>query len=159
MKFMKRTGIYKASNVTFNPQTCEAVSYAWWRFVSKKDGLVFFNNYRYSPSTGRQQTKVRRLMEQLGIKIDVVAPFPKGLPNEFTTLEELILLAEENMCDAFLAEESKRIERNEKAAARRAAKREAKLAEFKRNVESITPQMIAEYQAEKAKDARKYGDV
>lgn len=71
MKQMKRTGIFKASNVSFDPSTVRAYSYGWWNFVRKINGAVVFNNYRYSNSTSKHQSKVWRLMDSLGIKIDL----------------------------------------------------------------------------------------
>lgn len=79
MKFFSRLGIYKASNVTFNPNTVQAYSYDWWKFVAVINGFVVFNNYRYSVSTGKHQSKVRRLMDELGLKIDVYVNIPEGL--------------------------------------------------------------------------------
>lgn len=134
MKYMQRAQIYKANNVTFNPKTCEAHSYAWWRFVAKVDGVVIFNNFGYSNSTRKHQSKVRSLLNDLGIKVDIVAPFPQGIKNE--SLESLVLQAEENLCDMFLSEESKRIERNEKAAKRRAIKKSEADARFKADMDS-----------------------
>ncbi len=72
MKYFKRLKIYKASSVAFDAENVEASSYGWWKFVSKINGFVVFNNYNYSPSTCKHQSKVRRLMADLGIKIDVV---------------------------------------------------------------------------------------
>lgn len=79
LKLMKRSGIYKASNVTFNPETCQAYSYDWWRFVDRIGGLVIFNSYGYSNSTRKHQYKVKRVMESLGIKVDFEVEAPKGL--------------------------------------------------------------------------------
>jgi hypothetical protein len=122
MKFMKRTGIYKATNVTFNPKTLDAHSYRWWRFVAVVEGKVIFNNYRYSVTTSKHQSKVRQLMLELGIKIDAFLPVPRGIG--FQSLEELFTQAEEHFCDEYLREEQKKIERNEKAAERRRREKE-----------------------------------
>lgn len=62
MKRMKRTGIYKASNVTFDPLTMTAYSYGWWRFVERIGGEIVFNGYNYSPSTCKHQSKVRKVL-------------------------------------------------------------------------------------------------
>lgn len=116
-----KNGIYKASNVTFNPLTCEAYSYGWWKFVAKIDGKVIFNNYRYSNTTTKHQYKVRRLLLERGITIDIEAPFPRGI--ECVFLESAILEAEENLCDQYLEAEAKRDERNQKAREARLAKK------------------------------------
>ncbi len=71
MKYFKRLNVYKASNVSFYPLTREAYSYGWWRFVAIIDGLVVFNEYRYSVSTSKHQQKVSGLLRELGIKIDL----------------------------------------------------------------------------------------
>jgi hypothetical protein len=110
MKQLK-SGIYKASNVTFDPSTLSAYSYKWWRFVAIIDGLVVFNNYKYSPTTGRHQYKVRSLLNELGIKIDIEMPLPRGIRHD-QTLYEMIIEAEETECEAFLYQEAKRDDRN-----------------------------------------------
>ena len=76
---LNRKGFYKGSNVTFNPVTCEARSYDWWIFVSKINGLVVFNNYSYSSTTCRHQSKVRSLLSDLGVNVDVTIEAPEGL--------------------------------------------------------------------------------
>lgn len=78
---MKRNkaGIYSASNVTFNPETMEAFSYHWWKFVDDINGKIVFNNYGYSPTTIKHQYKVRSVMRDLGIRIDLTVECPTGL--------------------------------------------------------------------------------
>jgi len=100
MKYYKRLKIWKSSNVTFNPETCEAHSYKWWLFVAKVKNKVVFNNYRYSVSTEKHQSKVEWLLAQLGVKIDFYAEFPRGIDrpqsaidlykNRIESLQELI---------------------------------------------------------------------
>ena len=72
MKYYKKLKEYKASNVslTIEPKL-EAYSYNWWLFVVRYKGLVIFNNTTYSSSTGGHQYKVRRVLEELNIKIDI----------------------------------------------------------------------------------------
>lgn len=79
MKYLKTAGVYKASNVSFDPRTLDARSYVWWRFVKPIGGKVVFNGYRYSPTTQRHQFKVKRLLEELGISIDVYIETKLGL--------------------------------------------------------------------------------
>jgi hypothetical protein len=81
MKYYSRLGLYKASNVTFNPSRIEAYSYDWWKFVSKINGYIVFNNYTYSTTTCRHQHKVRRLLKSLGIDVNITIKAPKGLQN------------------------------------------------------------------------------
>lgn len=122
MKLMKRSNIYKASNVEFDPKTKIATSYLWWTFVAEIDGLLVFNNYRYSVSTSKHQRKVRTLLESLGLKIDLELPLPKGL-RKFDSIEENILEAEEYLFEREGEEFLKRQERNEKARFRRNSKK------------------------------------
>lgn len=122
MKYFKKAGIYKASNVTFDPTKVDARSYSWWSFVACIGGKIIFNNYYYSPSTRKHQSKVRSLLDQLGITIDLTLPVPRGL-QVYDNLDEVIVAAEEHLCDEFLRGELKRQERNLKAAYRRHAKR------------------------------------
>lgn len=96
MKQLKRSGIYKERNVTFDPKTCEATSYDWWRFVAIVDGLVIFNNYKYSRTTTKHQWMVRSLLSQLGIKIDLEFPLKRGI-TDYIDLAELIARAEEEL--------------------------------------------------------------
>lgn len=79
MKFYSRSKTYKASNVTFNIHDLVATSYGWWEFLRVINGSLVFNEYRYSNTTARHQWKVRRLLEQHGIKIDLTIECPKGL--------------------------------------------------------------------------------
>lgn len=79
MKFIKKRNQYEASNVSFDPENISAVSYNWWEFVKVINGKVVFNDYNYSPSTCKHQSKVRRLLETLNIKVDVVIESTKSL--------------------------------------------------------------------------------
>lgn len=79
MRHYKRSNEYRASNVTFNPETKQAYSYGWWRFVDVINGKVVFNNYSYSVSTSGHQSKVRSLLRSLGIQIDLFIEAPCGL--------------------------------------------------------------------------------
>lgn len=122
LNFNKKSGLYKNStgSLTFNPVTCEAHSFRWWKFVAKVDGLVIFNNYNYSNTTAKQQSKIRTLLDQLNIKIDLALPLPKGIDS--SNLSDLILTAEEYLCDKISNEELKKEERNKKAKARKLKK-------------------------------------
>lgn len=137
---MKRANIYQASNynVTFDQNKIEAKSYKWWVFVTKIEGKVIFNNYRYSNSTSKHQSKVRSLLNQLNIKIDIEMPLPNGLPGSYrrglgmdsaqvpdldANLSSLIQTAEEYLCDKFLSDQLKIQERNAKARHRRFEKK------------------------------------
>lgn len=81
MKFMTRSRTYKASNVSFKPETCEAYSYDWWLFVANINGKVVFNAYNYSNSTCKHQSKVRSLLDALGISIDYTVSCRTSLSN------------------------------------------------------------------------------
>lgn len=82
MKYFKRLKLYKASNVTFNPEKIQAYSYGWWKFVDVINGKVVFNDYYYSSSTGRHQSKVKHLMSKLGIGIGHYIECPAGLQSD-----------------------------------------------------------------------------
>ena len=75
MKYYKKANIYKASNVSFDPETKKAISYDWWCFCLEVKGKVIFNNAHCSPSTTRHQRKVRDLMLDLGIGVDLELRF------------------------------------------------------------------------------------
>jgi len=145
MKHSKRSNIYQCSNYncTFDPTKLEAFSYRWWKFVGVVEGKVIFNNYRYSNSTSKHQSKVRRLMAELGIEIDVSMPIPQGLPGSYRqtyssaavtpedqTLAGLIVQAEEYLCDAYLLDQEKKQERYQRAKLR---KMKSKLEDYLEN--------------------------
>lgn len=115
LTYKKKFNMYTNStgSLTFNPETKEAFSYKWWKFVAMVEGKVIFNNYRYSVSTSRHQLKIRELLSQLNIKIDLQLPLPKGI-NGYC-LQDLIIEAEEHLCDQFLAEQLKKQDRYERA--------------------------------------------
>lgn len=81
MKFFKRSKEYRASNVSYSPATGKAYSYGWWLFVDRIDGLTVFNDYNYSNTTIRHQYKAKRLLEELGVNIDLTIKAPQGLQN------------------------------------------------------------------------------
>lgn len=81
MKLNKRSNIYKASNVTFNAETHEATSYDWWIFVKRINGKLVFNDHSYSSSTCKHQYKVRSLLRDLGLEIDIIVDARCGLQN------------------------------------------------------------------------------
>jgi hypothetical protein len=75
MKFSNKRQQYEASNVTFNANNLEAYSYGWWKFVSVINDKVVFNNATYSNTTSKHQSKVRRLMSEKAITIDLMLQF------------------------------------------------------------------------------------
>lgn len=79
MRFVKRDKSFKSSNCEFNYEATQAYSYGWWRFVDVINGKIVFNSYNYSPSTCKHQSKVRRLLSDLGLKVDYNIEAPKGL--------------------------------------------------------------------------------
>lgn len=96
MRHMKRANIYKASNVTFDPKTIKAYSYDWWCFVKVINGKVIFNDYNYSNTTIRHQRKVRRLMRELGIKIDLIIETRSSLNSSTPLCDAIFLLQRKN---------------------------------------------------------------
>jgi hypothetical protein len=118
MKFSNRSKLYSASNVTFNPETCQANSYGWWTFVKVIHGKVIFNSYRYSNTTSKHQYRVRSLLSKLGIKIDREVKVRGGLQN-ISTLKELNAAENETLAVLEITETTKRKARNERARARR----------------------------------------
>lgn len=121
MKYFKRLGLYKASNVTFNAKTLSAHSYDWWQFVKQVNGKVLFNTYRYSLTTGRHQAKVRSLMNSLGISFEEVA-MSESLCR-FENLEQVYAAHTANLENNARLKEAKRIARNKRARERRAEKK------------------------------------
>ena len=86
LKYFPRLGIYKSSNVTFDPVTCQGYSYKWYRLVDKIGNTVVLNTYSYSNTTIRHIYKVRRVLEDLRIQyVEIEAP--AGLQNLEDALE------------------------------------------------------------------------
>lgn len=48
----------------------KATSYGWWNFVLEIDGMIIFNDFKYSNTTSRHQGEVDFLMYELGLKRD-----------------------------------------------------------------------------------------
>lgn len=98
MKYMKRANIYKASNVTFSPETMRAYSYDWWLFTDVIGGKLVFNWYTYSNTTAKHQRKVYALLrDELGREPDVGIEAPQGLQN----LQSAIDLYNERINDLY----------------------------------------------------------
>jgi hypothetical protein len=81
MKFYTKLKVYKAANVVFKPEKCQAYSYGWWRFVDKINGEVIFNSYPYSNTTRRHQSKVKAILRSLNIEFTEMQ-VPAGLQSE-----------------------------------------------------------------------------
>lgn len=88
LKYFKRLHVFKASNVFFDPTTLTATSYQWWEMVKVIGGKVVFNGYSYSSSTSKHQSKVRTLLGQLGISVDVTVEARKGLQSLDSAIQD-----------------------------------------------------------------------
>jgi hypothetical protein len=68
MKYYKRLRKYKASNLEYCIDTKISYSYEWWQFTKLlSDGkTILFNNYSYSSSTSRHQSKIASLFREAG---------------------------------------------------------------------------------------------
>ena len=96
MKFFKRLNVYKSSNVIFKVEQKEAYSYDWWCFFKVINGKNVFNNYSYSNTTNKHQSKVRHLLRDLNIEVDLWIETPKSLNSE-DALKESIELYEDRI--------------------------------------------------------------
>jgi len=75
MKYYQRLGIYKASNLTFNPNTFEGYSYAWYLITARIKGELVLNTYNYSPTTRKHVYKLRALLNELELPyIEIESP-------------------------------------------------------------------------------------
>lgn len=74
-----KSKLWAASNVTFDEANLEAYSYGWWSFLKVINGKIVFNEYGYSNTTRKHQSKVRRALSELGIEIDLYIEAPNGL--------------------------------------------------------------------------------
>lgn len=123
MKYFKTQGVYKASNVWFNPSEMVAKSYNWWIFVRKINGKIYFNNHAYSNSTRKHQSKVRDVLQDLGIKYTTVN-FRESLAEVNSASDIKHLELKQRIMEAARLE-SNRVRRNAKARRLRAEKKEA----------------------------------
>ncbi len=57
--YYPRLDRWKASNVSLDPTMMKAWSYDWWVMLDMIDDQLIFNEYRYSNSTSKHQSKVR----------------------------------------------------------------------------------------------------
>jgi hypothetical protein len=81
MKYYSRLKLWKAPNLTFNPETREAYSYGWYQLLAVINGNLVLNIYNYSNTTVKHVHKLRRLLNTLGIQIDVELEASQGLQN------------------------------------------------------------------------------
>ena len=79
MRYSKKLNLYRDHNVTFNPESCRACSYDWWRFVDRKRGLVLFNTFSYGRAFNKHHEEVRDVLAKLGIRVDIEINCPVGL--------------------------------------------------------------------------------
>lgn len=55
----------------FNPETFEAFSYNWWKYVTKVKGQIVFNDHSYSVTTNKHQGEMRHLLRtELGLNLE-----------------------------------------------------------------------------------------
>jgi hypothetical protein len=87
MKHLKRQNFYQSSNLTFFPENGAGYSFNWYRIVDRIKGNVILNTYRYSATTGRHIWKIRKLLNDLGIRIDLEIEAPKGLQDLNAAIE------------------------------------------------------------------------
>ena len=101
MKFVKSRGRFEASNVCFYPESLEAYSYDWWKFSTTYKGKVLFNNYNYSPTTNRHQSKVLSELNARDIKIHLMLRYTdQGFQLDVeTALKDEIVCAKEVIQD------------------------------------------------------------
>lgn len=97
MKYSNKRNRYEAANVTLDLVKLEAFSYDWWQFLRYINGKLVFNNYNYSNSTCKHQSKVRGMLYEKGIKIDVFVKchrslngYAKNSANNYGTTEDAL---------------------------------------------------------------------
>lgn len=78
MKYFKRAGIYKASNLDFNPETGLGHSYDWYEITKVIKGQLVLNTFNYSATTIKHHNKLWKLLKQLGLEF-ITVEAPRGL--------------------------------------------------------------------------------
>lgn len=89
LKFFKRLNIYKNSTgtVEYNPETRQGRSYRW-TFLAPINGILVFNEYKWSPTTSGHQSAVRSVLkDQSYIVVDAGTDSPLNFSK--TTTEKL----------------------------------------------------------------------
>lgn len=89
MKYFSRLKLYKAPNLTFNPETIEGRSYHWYLITRKIGKTVLLNGYNYSNTTVRHIYKIRSLLNELNIDF-ITIEAPRGL-QDLTSAENYYL--------------------------------------------------------------------
>lgn len=84
----------EASNNYLDLNMLEAYSYNWWVYVKNINGLMVFNNYPYSNTTRKHQSKMRSLLARLGIRVDLYIKTKSSLSNFSIEDVKQALLAE-----------------------------------------------------------------
>lgn len=75
MKYYPKLNLYKASNLSYNPETEEAYSYKWYCLARRYGDLMVVNRYNYSSTTIKHLYKIRKLFDSLDIQyIEIEAP-------------------------------------------------------------------------------------
>lgn len=108
MKFSKKRNQYESSNVTFNVDKMDARSYNWWQFVAKINGKVVFNDHRYSNSTAKHLYKVKKLLKDLGVEIDLVVNTRLGLQDSNWSQDTIKCLISEKVDIKLILENNRR---------------------------------------------------
>ena len=80
-RWIKSRKQFEKSNLTYHPESGRGYSYNWYRIVDKIGGKVVLNTYVYSRTTAGHISDIRRLMRELGVKIDIEIEAPRGLKN------------------------------------------------------------------------------
>lgn len=84
----RKNAIKMGSNVSVSLDTLfDAYSYGWWKFVTVINNKVIFNDYSYSTSTNKHQSKVKSLMRALNLEIDATVYTRSSLPSSFDSID------------------------------------------------------------------------
>lgn len=150
MKYFKRANIYKNStgNNILEVDTMKAFSYNWWCYLMPTGtGKYIFNNYRYSPTTGKHQFDMRSLLrKEFGICSEniVFVDFRESLSN-MTTKEALtkqceVLRDEVNELERLIAKKGTKRKKN--------AERAERINELSAKIVNLNEEFDLEYNTE-----------
>jgi hypothetical protein len=78
LKYYPRLGVWRASNVKLDPKSLRSWSYDWWLMSCRIGPYLVFNEYGYSNSTRKHQSKVRSWLWKKGY-LFVTVESPHGL--------------------------------------------------------------------------------
>lgn len=88
--YKPRKKVYEGKNWSFCPETLYATSYGWWPMLTVIKGKIVRNTFNYSQSTTKHQSKLRSVLDVIGLKPDLFISVRASLHNLIAVKAELL---------------------------------------------------------------------